>query len=79
MKPLMKCGHTANATDVNGKPCCVICDCDEIENVTPSLAGRKAKCSDCGHIVDSDENLPFFRYRPDKECDTYYCGCWGWD
>lgn len=27
----------------------------------------------------SDPSLPFFEARPDKETDSYYCGCWGWD
>ena len=24
-RPLMMCGHAANATTVNGRPCCVLC------------------------------------------------------
>ena len=78
-KPLMKCGHIANAKDGNGNYGCAICGCHEIADLTPSLAGRKAKCTDCGRIVKSNENLPFFKYQPDEEFDTYYCGCWGWD
>ena len=66
-KPLMKCGHT------------VICDCTELADENPSLQGRKAKCSFCGQIKDSDYDLPFFEYKPDKEYDEYYCGCGGWD
>lgn len=77
-KPLMKCGHTANAETFSGQPCCVICGCTEIVE-RPSLKGRKAKCAYCGKIKDSDYNLPFFEYRPDREYDSYYCGCGGWD
>ena len=77
-KPLMKCGHTANAQTLSGEPCCAICNCYEIKN-KESLDGRKAKCSSCGKIVDSEYDLPFFRFEPDKEYDSFYCGCWGWD
>lgn len=33
----------------------------------------------CGSIVSSNNNLPFFQYRPDKEYDEFYCGCQSWD
>lgn len=82
-KPMMTCGHTANAytLDANGKkiPVCVICDCVTIADNTPSLEGRLAECDDCGHKVPSDSNLPFFKYRPNQETDSYYDGCYGWD
>jgi len=81
MNYLMKCGHTSYAT-CNGKPACVICDCTEIEREvydTEGLEGRKAKCSLCGQIVDSNWGLAFFEYRPDREYDSYYNGCRGWD
>ncbi len=29
--------------------------------------------------VVSDQDLPFFEYRPDEEYDMFFCGCWGWD
>lgn len=77
-KPLMKCGHSANATS-NDKPICVICGCDELADFQPNLTGRKAKCSYCKKEADSNVNLPFFEYKPDKEYDEYYCGCYGWD
>ena len=77
-KPIMACGHAANAVTDDGKPICVICMCKEVRK-TPSLAGRFAKCSDCGHKEPSDMNLPFFEYKPDEEYDSYYCGCYGWD
>lgn len=80
---LMKCGHTANAEYDDGKPCCLICspkrEAYEVVDDKPDLTGRKAKCTDCGEIVDSNWNLPFFEYCPDKEYDRFYSGCWGWD
>lgn len=80
---LMKCGHTANAEYDDGKPCCLICspkrEAYEVVDNKPNLTGRKAKCTDCGEIVDSNWNLPFFEYCPDKEYDRFYSGCWGWD
>lgn len=76
-KPMMKCGHAANAT-VNGKPACAICMCEEIAK-TPDLTGRFAKCPFCGHETESNINLPFFEYRPNDEYDRYYDGCFGWD
>lgn len=83
MKPLMKCGHTANAVTAEGKPCCVIYapseDSYTILLERPELTGRLAKCSDCGAVTDSKWRLPFFEYKPDKEYDEYYCGCYGWD
>ena len=51
-KPMMKCGHAANAT-CRGKagvkydppiPSCAICFCIEIDEAPPSLNGRQAKC-----------------------------------
>lgn len=54
-----------------------------------SLNLRRARCSYgqqgfCKNIkniteVDSDYDLAFFKYDPEKEFDTYYCGCFGWD
>lgn len=51
-KPMMKCGHAANAvcSSLNGVkydppiPSCVICDCHELVPA-PDLTGRKAVCS----------------------------------
>lgn len=81
-RPMMKCGHTANAVGIkNGKqvPCCVICGCYDIVEERPSLDGRKAKCSWCDNIVDSDWKLPFFKHKPNCKYDEYYCGCGGWN
>lgn len=48
--------------------------------------GGRNECSDCrGKSTCKCEepsalNLPFFRSRPEKKYDTYYCGCaFGWD
>lgn len=76
---LMKCGHVANGTTMDGKPYCVICNCGEMQEVKPSLEGRKAKCTWCGREILSDYNLPFFKNKPNEEYDGYYCGCGGWD
>lgn len=27
----------------------------------------------------SSPDLPFFKHRPDRDHDEFYCGCWGWD
>lgn len=93
--PLMECGHTANSThnlpDGTSEPACVICaglDAGAyIVALKPSLEGRKACCGyargrdGLPHKPDIDSNwgLPFFKHRPDKKTDSYYCGCWGWD
>lgn len=79
-KLVMECGHTANGESLDGEPVCAICMCTDIdENIKVDLHGRKAKCSECGKIVDSKFGLPFFQYRGDEEYDSYYCGCEGWD
>ncbi len=40
---------------------------------------KKCRCSNCGKIVESSVNLPFFCEYPNKEYNNYYCGCKGWD
>lgn len=82
MSYLMKCGHVANGWAKNRNPACAICGCIDVVKEckdNEGLEGRKAKCGECGSMVSSSWNLPFFEYKPDKEYDTYYCGCWGWD
>lgn len=81
-RPLMKCGHAANATDTNGNPVCVICitpgkkdDPAIVVIELPSLEERKAICAYCSEPIDSNIDLAFFEYRPDKKYDSYYCGC----
>lgn len=75
---LMKCGHVSNAT-CDGKPCCAICSCFDIEKELPDITGRMAKCPYCHRIKPSNFNLPFFEYRPNEKCDEFYDGCLGWD
>jgi hypothetical protein len=87
MKYLMACGHVSNAVDENGDPVCVICigrhsgakvpvkECDG----RIGLDNRQAICVYCGKAVDSSWELPFFEYKPEKEYDSYYSGCMGWD
>ena len=51
--PMMKCGHAANATDGNGKQCCVICapDPSAYEFAEIDLTGRKARCEYYGQTI----------------------------
>ncbi len=79
--PLMKCGHIANAQTLTGQPCCVICECYEVntETLVIDVSNRQMKCSQCGHIEKSNTNAAFFEYCPTYEFDRYYCGCYGWD
>lgn len=86
VKYLMQCGHVANATNGKGEAVCVICDCEKVVSEcsgTKGLEGRFAICSqhkrEINTPVPSRWELPFFEYRPDKEYDLYYCGCYGWD
>lgn len=76
-------------------PTCAICfgfhpDAEQVEREckgSDGLEGRKARCVysspkrgyTCNGEVNSQWELPFFEYRPDKAYDKYYCGCWGWD
>ena len=81
-KPMMRCGHAANALE-NGKPVCAICagihdGYNQIGN-TPNLAGRQARCAYCKRTVPSKTSLAFFEHRPDMEYDSFYDGCFGWD
>lgn len=85
-KYLMKCGHIAQAKTNLGEPCCVLCVNDKnafvIEKEVDSkeeIEGRRAKCSYCGHLTKSSYNLPFFEHRPEREFDSFYCGCGGGD
>ena len=77
-KPLMKCGHIANALTGDNKPCCVICECYEEAQQKVDVSGRMMKCS-CGKTEPSNPNAAFFEYKPNSDFDSFYCGCWGWD
>ena len=91
---LMACGHVAQGVNGNGDPVCVVCfgirEGATVVAEKPSLEGRRAYCSYAtgrdgespkvhSEGVPSSWDLPFFSYRPERETDTYYCGCWGWD
>lgn len=43
--------------------------------VSPDLAVRKAKCEICNTWRPSSWDLDFFKYKPDREFDEFYCGC----
>lgn len=77
-KPIMTCGHAANAIDYKGNHLCTICLCFEEKEVDIDET-RFAKCDMCGTKKQSSTNLPFFKLEEDKPCDSYYCGCRGWD
>lgn len=34
---------------------------------------------DCDCEVASSTNLPFFEHHPNREFDSFYCGCWSWE
>lgn len=83
-RPMMKCGHAANAVDRGGKPCCVICvgihsGAEEIDDNPPSLTERMAECPYCSRKRASSADLAFFEHRPNRVTDSFYCGCRGWD
>ena len=50
----------------------------KIAPATPDHSGRKAKCDICPNMETGSRKLAFFGYRPEKEFDSYYCGCKGW-
>lgn len=84
--PLMKCGHVAQGRNWNNDPVCVICagindDFDQVETAPINLTGRMAHCAytTCKSMQESSLSLPFFTHHPDKQYDTYYCGCLGWN
>lgn len=83
-KIMLKCKCMANMLREmpNGDriPTCIHGTLEQIE--TPDLSKRKARCSyysSCKQEVSSMGNLAFFEYKPHKDYDSYYCGCWGWD
>ena len=74
--PTLTCGCTANAVSgLDGHPTCVIHQCSEIVQ-RPDLTDRVATCSDCGSMVLSSFNLPFFKYQgPGSREATEMCRC----
>jgi hypothetical protein len=84
MTVMLKCGcrssSTVTASDGKRYPYCPIHDCGEIAAAPPDLEGRVAVCGyGCGHQRPSSLDLAFFQSRPERETDSYYCGCRGWD
>jgi hypothetical protein len=75
---MMMCGHTANAHNKTGDPCCVICigidaGASRVDTRTIILSGRIAKC-DCGKTRPSNSDLAFFEYRgPGSRSAMNYC------
>jgi hypothetical protein len=80
---MMECGHAANATDSKGNPTCVICigfKAGATKVVaTPNLEGRTAMCTYCKVQEPSSMALAFFEHRPERDKDSFYCGCRGFD
>lgn len=81
---MMRCGCAANGRDVNGKPVCVNCagirpGWDQVAETASLPTERTAICGDCGKIVPSSVDLPFFASHPGLEHDTFYDGCRGMD
>lgn len=42
-------------------------------------AGPCGRGKPCMCTEPSSRKLAFFQHQPDKEHDSYYCGCWGWE
>ena len=74
--PTLKCGCTASATrQPDGVPSCPIHNCIEVVP-RPDLTDRVACCGDCGKMVLSSFNLPFFKYMgPGSRQATEMCRC----
>ena len=70
-----KCGLRAKKWDNNIRK---YVGCDDFE-CDDRLDGREAMCAYCGSREPSAPILAFFQYQPDREYDSYYCGCYGWD
>lgn len=76
---LLTCGHAANSTDYANRPACAICGVVKLASAVPDLAGRLAMCVYADNVKPSAFYLAFFRYRPDRDNDEFYCGCFGWE
>lgn len=82
--PMMKCGHTSQATRGDGRPSCVICvginpGAEVVDDAPAPLDGRNATCCYCKASKPSSPDLAFFESRPSRTTDDFYCGCRGWD
>ena len=66
-KPMLACGHAANARDRDGNPTCAICigisSGASVVVHTPSLSGREARCAYCGAAQPSNTDLAFFEFH----------------
>lgn len=80
---MMQCGHSTNATNSQGQPCCVICigihPGADVVAATPDLGMRQSRCDYCKSTRPSKLSLPFFSHRPKMEFDSHYDGCRGWE
>jgi hypothetical protein len=85
---LMQCGCTTTAIRrSDGKPVCITHwgispGADVPAEVLPDLTGRAMRCTyDRKGESERASNVQaaFFKHRPDKATDEFYCGCWGWD
>lgn len=82
MKPMLSCGHAANATDGHGKPSCALCAglLTSTPIAAPNLDGRLARCA-CKRTVPStlDGSLAFFEFRGEgSRAATDTCGICGY-
>ncbi len=80
-KPLMACGHLANAFVDEGKPACAICGETTVSTLLSGLemGDRVSRCVYCQKEVSSKPTLPFFKFSPKEKYDEHYCGCRGWN
>ena len=82
-KPLLACGHSAMG-HVNGGHFCPICvgihpGAETVAAEQPNLEGRKSICLSCQEPRPSSLALAFFSYRAERDTDSHYCGCQGWE
>ena len=74
MKPMMKCGHAANAVNTkDGTPVCVICtgftsNAFEIDKNSPDLTNRKARCSYYGSVPSGRNHESLFKCKRGEKC-----------
>lgn len=80
---LMKCGHAPNGTCLHtGDKICVICigiDSGYNQVAEDMKFNDMAKCMYCKTVRPSSDQLPFFSHNKEKQLDSFYCGCLGWD
>lgn len=79
---MMRCGCRAQGNTQDGKPICVThFDTPEgrEEAPAPDLSGRESVCCYCRKTKPSSVELPFFTHHPERQMDSHYDGCRGWD